>query len=242
MSHDSVQPARSSHGAILGMDLEGFSRPERNEPDRVRLRSALQQQIVPSAIATVTPPRRCRYSDTGDGLYVVFPSDVDKTELIGKLIPRFEQLLLEHNRVSSQHMRMRVRLVLHFQEILVDQQPLTGSGLVSSGLNMADRLLNSDLLRSILRNSPERFPFVLLLSDEFYQQIIRGHLTIFEDDYERHEVQTRDRMLIAWLWRPLRQPAAPPDTRSSSEERSTAPTSGAAIEPRLTFACASSRP
>jgi hypothetical protein len=231
MSGDTVRPARFRHGAILGLDLEGFARPDRNDPDRVRLRGALQQEVVRHAIATVTEPERCRYSDTGDGLFIIFPSDIDKAELISRLIPTLEQSLLEHNRASSRHMRMRVRLVLHFHEIAVDQQPLTGSGLVSSGLNIADRLLNSELLRSMLRSSPERFPLVLLLSDVFYEQIIRGHLAIFEHDYERHEVQTKDQILVAWLWRPPRAPMAPRQEESlASKEASTVLASGVAAD------------
>lgn len=190
MSLDAPQQARSIHGAILGVDIEGYARPDRNDPDRVHLRSVLQG-IVWQAVTGITVPARCRCSDTGDGLFIVFPSDMQKTELIVRFIPTLEQLLLEHNRRSADHMKFRIWIVLEVGEVLLDQAQLTGEGLVGAGLNTAARLLESNFLRSALRRSSERHPLALLVSDTFYHQVVRGQLAIFQEDYECHRIRTK---------------------------------------------------
>jgi class 3 adenylate cyclase len=201
MAPDAPRPPQSTDGPILGADIEGYARPDRNDPDRVRLRDVLQQ-IVWQSVSAVAEPGQCRYADVGDGIFIVFPCDVQKTELIVRLIPTFEQRLLEHNRLSAAHMKLRVRIVLELGEILIDKPQLTGEGLVGTGLNTAARLLGSDFLHSALRRSPERHPLALLVSDRFYDQVIRSQLAIFQDDYECCRIAAKDRTLAAWLWWP----------------------------------------
>jgi hypothetical protein len=41
MSSDTAHRTRSTHGAILGVDMEGYARPDRNDADRVHLRDVL---------------------------------------------------------------------------------------------------------------------------------------------------------------------------------------------------------
>jgi class 3 adenylate cyclase len=188
------------HGAILGVDLQGYSRPGLSESDRSRLRDA-QQQVLHEAIATVAAPESCAFSDTGDGMLAVFPAATSKKNLVIRVIPTLEQLVLEHNHASADHLRLRMRVVLHQGEVVIDRQRLTGDGIMSNDVNVACRLLDCEPLRRALRRSADRFPLALLVSDAFYKNVILGQLVIFRDDYERHEVSVKGQSLIGWLRR-----------------------------------------
>ncbi|MBU1967551.1 hypothetical protein KKH50_04680 [Patescibacteria group bacterium] len=201
MSKLKSKDAISIHGTIFMADINKFGRDELADVDRVILRDKLQSMIKNAISPLKIDLQKCDIQDTGDGILMVLPSEINKTKIITVMIPDLKNALIEYNRKSSNLYKLKVRCVVHFGEIRRDKPPLTGEGLSGgSEIIITARLLDSELLRNSIRNSPKNQPLCLLVSDEFYKKIIKQELPTFLQRFTLCKVNTKDRELEAWAF------------------------------------------
>jgi class 3 adenylate cyclase len=181
------------HRSILAFDIEGFGRPERTNPIRLRLRRELAQVSANVLRQIGMTPSQCAAQDTGDGIIYSIDGNLPKVRLLDSSIPRLSKRLQRLNRDRSKAEQLRLRVALHAGEVVSDPSPLHGDAVI-----LASRLLDADVLRACLRVAEA--PLALIVSPTIYQEIVRhGYGRIRPDDYYRTLVHVKETRIVAWL-------------------------------------------
>jgi hypothetical protein len=213
--------------SILAIDVEGST--QRTNPERGEFRRIMYALLERALRATgighehLEPP-----ADRGDGVMILIrpDDDVPKTLLLGRLIPKFAALLVEHNATVTQPgLRLRVRAVLHAGEVHDD-----GWGFYGEDLDVAFRLLNSPSVKKALKDTLAS-PLVLVVSEEIRSAIIRhGYVDIGPLIRSVH-VRVAEQRRRGWVHIPVPAPAE----RALPVSRTTTPLrpSSLAIAPPL---------
>lgn len=199
MRHKSSKSV-AAHGVILMVDINRFGKKELTDKDRGRLRFEIQEMISETFTKAAIKHKECFSQDTGDGILLIFPPNLDKTSTVKKIIPDLTDRLVERNRVSADFIKMRVRAVLHFGEYFRDKPKITKSGVTGDAINVTARLLDSDFLRSWVRTSEQSVPLCLLVSNEFYESVVRQQMPELASKFTQHDIGTKDRTLKAWAF------------------------------------------
>jgi hypothetical protein len=186
-----------SERAILFLDIQGFGRPDRTDEDRAAVRRTLQE-ITHDLLVRVDASGEI--SDTGDGLLGVLSPSVGE-RLVPEFFPSLERRLSEHNCVASRSREIRVRMVLSQGTSQVDTAALTGSGVVSTAVNRASRLLDSAQLRDDLANARGRTAS-LMVSDDYYAETVVTKNPAQSPAFRRVLVRAKDGVQVAWIYRP----------------------------------------
>src|ERR1051325_7857574 len=132
----------SINGAIVAVDIMGFSSNDRSDIDRKELRAVLSKMIARAFTSSHIGKNEFQANDAGDG-YVCFPNpNANKAELLTKFIPSLTDELKKHNSVATPKRKFKLRLVLHSAEYIRDENPVGGKGFVGQEINMAFRLLD----------------------------------------------------------------------------------------------------
>ncbi|KAB2351783.1 hypothetical protein [Actinomadura rudentiformis] len=172
------------HRSILALDLERSS--ARNNLIKVEQRRELYHVLREAMRAAGIDEHYCEpIADRGDGVLVlVHPVDeVPKSRLLVPLIPELTRLLVDYNDalpVAERALRqLRMRAVVHAGDLLCDDH-----GLFGTELDAAIRLLDSDVVRELLRETTT--PLVLVVSQQIYESIvIHGYDGISPESYHR---------------------------------------------------------
>jgi tetratricopeptide (TPR) repeat protein len=184
------------HRTILALDIEGYTRPDRRDSDRLRMRSALYNLLEQGLGRARVAPGEYLCSDQGDGILVLFSAAVPKTRLLPWLILRLAAGLNRYNRTAIPRLRLRLRVVLHAGEVASDEH-----GHASKDLNLTFRLLDSDALRSPLAKA--RTSLVLLVSQSIYDDIVRqGYHGIDAEAFRPLHIVAKNTSARAWLYLP----------------------------------------
>ncbi len=103
---------------------------------------------------------------------------------------------IKQNNEATMAERLRVRLVLHAGDLLMDDRDGSLDGNV---LVFAARLLNADGLRLLLRHASG--PLLVCVSDAIYQQVIaQRHESLDPADYEPVWLECKDSIRrLAWV-------------------------------------------
>lgn len=110
------------HRGILGIDIERFSREEWTDPIRISLRSRLRRLVEQALAQAEIDLSLTDRNDTGDGLLLLVDAQVPTTRLLHPLVTALASGLADDNRrvASAEHLRLRV--VVHFGTVLLDEQ------------------------------------------------------------------------------------------------------------------------
>lgn len=204
-------PVEPVHRGILAADIEGFSRPERSNPLRVRMRDALYRLIGQSLTRAGIESWHGEETDHGDCVLILFDANIPKTRLLDPFVPRLATALSRHNRSVATAERLRLRVVIHAGELLRDTHGHTGED-----LNAAFRLLDSDALHRCLAEAPG--DLAVIVSDAIYQAIVKhGYRGIDPAGYRQVTVIAKETNTTAWVHRP------PPGRRTDPSRRTRAP-------------------
>jgi hypothetical protein len=116
----------------------------------------------------VAGPYRDPLIDRGDGvLALIHPVDqAPKTVLLDTVVPNLSSLLTQHN-ACRPHRSYRLRVVVHAGEVAYDD-----NGPFGEALDIAFHLLDADRVKRSLR-AAVKAPIVLVVSDAFYQSVVR---------------------------------------------------------------------
>jgi hypothetical protein len=208
-----------SEAAIVFLDIQGFSRADRTEPDRMWIRHVLQD-IAADLLADLGLPREAlaESSDTGDGLLCVLPSELARQELLIRFFPNLNRRLLEHNDAVSPQRHIRVRVVFSQGVLFRDRPGFTGTGVVGTAVNLAARLLDSTQLRDDLARAQGR-ACSLMVSDAYYRSTIITENPLLAPAFRRTLVRAKDGIIQAWLYRPETRHSPDRATRRSEVEQ-----------------------
>jgi hypothetical protein len=193
-----LDAVREPEDAIMFLDVQGFSRAERTDEDRAAVRRTLQE-IARDLLGDLGVAGEI--SDRGDGLLCVLPPELARRELLVRFFPNMELRLREHNKTHPRQREIRVRMVLSQGTSRVDPAPLTGRGIVSTAVNLASRLLDSEQLRDDLATAKER-AVSLMVSHAYYTATLARENPLLAPAFRRVLVRAKDGVFEGWLYRP----------------------------------------
>lgn len=205
---DAEEPER----AIVFLDIQGFSRPDRTDEDRAAIRRRLQE-ITQDLLTDIGADGEM--SDTGDGLLgVLTASALADGRLLARFFPGMERRLAEHNRAHPRTREIRLRMVFSQGAWRSDIAALTGTGVVSTAVNRAARLLDSEPLRKDLDYAVDRC-VSLMVSDSYFATTVEPKNPALCVAFRRVLVRAKDGVQPAWIYRPgyRHQPGRPPPGR-----------------------------
>jgi len=215
------------HRTILALDIEGYTRPDRRDSDRLRMRSALYRLLEQALGRARIAPDEYVCTDQGDGVLVLLGAEVPKTRVLPWLILRLAGGLNRHNRSAAPRQRLRLRVVLHAGEVAHDPH-----GHASKDLNLTFRLLDSDARRRPLANSTTSL--VLLVSQSIYDDIVRqGYHDIDPGAFRPLDIVAKNTQALAWLYLPGRHNDLDADVRPAVSGAPAAPSSALAVPHEL---------
>jgi tetratricopeptide (TPR) repeat protein len=189
------------HRTILAFDIEGSTRPERRDSDRLRMRVALYRLLEQALGRAGVQRSDYECLDQGDGVLVLLNSEVPKTRVLPWLVLRLAVSLGRYNRTAAVSSRLRLRTVLHAGQVAHDAH-----GYTSRDLNLTFGLLDTGLLRSFLANT--HASLVLLVSDSVYGDIVeQGYGDIDADAFQPVHVDGKGIDTRAWVYLPGRRNA-----------------------------------
>lgn len=155
---------------ILALDIEGST--QRTNPVKEELRELVYRLVMGALGMAGIDVQTCDpFTDRGDGVLVlVRPTDeFPKPFLLSRLIPAIASLLSARNSGISPADKpriLRLRAVVHAGEVHHD-----GKGFFGEDLDVAFRLLDAPRFKDHLKKGTA--PLALVVSDSFYQSIIR---------------------------------------------------------------------
>jgi tetratricopeptide (TPR) repeat protein len=199
----------ATHRAILAIDIASFS--ARTNVAQLAMRTALYDVVKHSMADADLSLGSCAVEDRGDGMLVLIPPEVPKIRLI-KVVDELAAALKTHNAAGSPDQRMRLRLAIHAGEVRIDANGVMGTSVIH-----AFRLLDAPTVRAAVSASDS--DVVAVVSDWFYQEVIRHHAAEDATNYRPVEVQVKETLATAWIRMPTALPRAEssgrPDRHSS---------------------------
>ena len=189
------------HRTILAIDVEGFTRRQRRDVDRLQIRKELYRLLEQALARAGLDDRDFEWADRGDGVLVLLHAEIPKTRVLPWLVLRLTAELNRYNRSAPETTRLRLRAVVHAGEVASDAH-----GHASKDLNLTFRLLDSDLLHGYLANA--RTSLVLLVSASIYNDIIeQGYREIDAEAFQPVQVAAKGTHAHAWAYVPGRHNA-----------------------------------
>jgi hypothetical protein len=184
---------RSQYRTILITDIENYSAQYRTDAIRARLRAQLRRLMTATLSDTGMDDTHYTMYTTGDGWLVTIDPAVGKPRILGPVVDRLGAGLRKQNRQVDMLERLRVRLVLHAGDVLVDQD-----GHFGDQLNFAFWLLEAQELRELLRQASG--PLLVCVSDAVYQQVIaQRHEGLDPAAFEAVWLKCKDIPRLGWV-------------------------------------------
>jgi class 3 adenylate cyclase len=188
--------ARSVYRSMVLADVEDYSGPHRSDAVRARLRATLRRLIATALAAAGVTDSQYAAQTTGDGLLVTVDPTIGKPRILGEVVNVLTCGLREQNRSSSPDQRLRVRLVVHAADLLIDSD-----GPLGDQVNLAFRLLSAKSLRCLHRHTAG--PLLLCVSDIVYRQVIaQQHEGLDPTRFEAVWLEAKNGWEIGWVCAP----------------------------------------
>jgi len=144
--------------------------------------------------------------DDGDGFRLLLPARISPHAALDPFIGRLGIELRLHRTRSSEANRLRLRVAIHAG--LLHSEP--GGTYTGTPLKDCARLLDAQAGRDLLQESP-RSDLVLLVSESFYNEVVRNDVSLDPAAFRRIPVQVKETDAYAWAYLPEgAQPATPP--------------------------------
>lgn len=196
--------------SLFVCDVASFGDHSRTDLERRKIRAALYEGLRRSFDDSGVPYGACHSEDRGDGALVVVPPAVDTTVLLTLLANRLRAEVRQHNDVSTEAARMRLRLAVHTGIVHSD-----GKGLVGTALNHAFRILEAPQLKQALRQTGA--DVALIASERVYDDVIRHGLGLVDPaEFYQVKLHVKETVAVAWMTLPgmsvpvRHMPSAPP--------------------------------
>jgi len=112
-------------------------------------------------------PDQVEVQDQGDARFITFPVETDPAEVLAKLPGRMDRELAARNRDMAAHARMRVRMAFSMGA----SEP-GATGRVGQAAITVARLVNSDILRSVV-NKANEVQCGVIIDSYLYEQCVQ---------------------------------------------------------------------
>ncbi|MEU0791539.1 hypothetical protein ABZ342_15835 [Amycolatopsis sp. NPDC005961] len=182
----------TAHCTIVVIDVEGFGRYSRTNPNKIRIRRGMYRALERAFAAAGIPWGVCQYSDLGDGVLVLGPAAVSKTPFAERLPGALAEELAWHNGAHPQQEHIRLRLALHAGEVTYDAHGVTGSSILD-----AQRLVDAPALKRALAGTSA--VLATIASSWFYEEVVRQSEGGDAGDYRPVDVVGDDFPVSAWV-------------------------------------------
>ncbi|WP_194891756.1 hypothetical protein [Catenulispora pinisilvae] len=139
----------------------------RTEQDRLEIRQFLESACRGAFHAGGMDWDSCTRWNTTDGCRLVVPSGFRKRTLLDRVLPGLTALLLSYNEWAAEHLRIRLRVALHADEIHRDSH---GSA-SNTPFEILLCLLNATLLRTAIADAPNNVPIAAIFSQRYGEEI-----------------------------------------------------------------------
>ncbi|MFF7504134.1 hypothetical protein ACFZBM_32610 [Streptomyces lavendulae] len=182
--------------SLLLADIERFSR--RDDVEQAYMRRMLFGLLDRVAEVAGVHPAARRQADRGDGAIELIDATFPMANLLRAVLAVVPAELRTLNRLASDSVQLRPRLVLATGNVSRDEH----DGWTGVALNDACRLLDAEAVRAALRGGTDTY--ALCVSDAVYQTTVRhDHPGISVAEFHEIAVPTKKGMLRAWLYQPL---------------------------------------
>ncbi|MFJ1766883.1 hypothetical protein ACIOD2_41595 [Amycolatopsis sp. NPDC088138] len=198
MSHDSVPrtsappETATAHCTIIGLDIEGFGRPDRSNTHRLRIRKGLYQAVRNAFDAVGIAWVSCRHEDLGDGVLILVPADIPKPLFVDELPETLTDQLRQYNASRPRQEKMRLRLAVHAGEISYDDHGFTGASIIHTF-----RLLDAPELKATLAANAALLAMVS--SAWFFDEVIRHSEHSNSGCYRRTDITNKETTTQGWI-------------------------------------------
>jgi hypothetical protein len=202
---------QQAYRIMVGVDIERFGHPQRDDHVRVQLRRDLYEAVTRTLITSGISSARWQASSTGDGLLLLVDPTVETARVLWALLNRLPIELDRHNRLRVAIARLRARVVLHSAYVMFDQY-----GAVGQQINLLFRLLDAAALRAWLAWIRE--PSVVAVTEEIYRHVVcQRALGLDPADFEPLLVAVKETRTRAWVYAASRtRIAAGPRTHATA--------------------------
>jgi class 3 adenylate cyclase len=200
------------HKTIMVVDVADFTNPVRTEAHHKAMVAGMYRALEEAFDESGIDWTKCQVEDRGDGAMILIPADVPKTLLADRLLDRLVAGLHDHNAIHAIEAAVHLRVGLHAGEVSD-----AGNGVIGHAVNYAFRILDAKAAKTALRNSGGTV--ALIVSDAFYQEVIRQNPSTHPRSYQRIPVAIKGFSADAWLRLPDGTPMAPslPGPRAAPE-------------------------
>jgi CRP-like cAMP-binding protein/tetratricopeptide (TPR) repeat protein len=179
--------------AIVYTDVAGFSDPLRNDSDRDVVRTALYEILRASFDASGVPWSACYREDRGDGAVIVVPPAVSTLRVVDPLAAELADRLRQHNRRSSEVVRIQLRVALHVGPVGKDREGLTGPAVITTA-----RILDAPVIKA--RLAAEQADLIFAVSGYVYDNVVRNCGGRVDPVlFEHVECQVKESHVSAWV-------------------------------------------
>jgi hypothetical protein len=190
----------------MAVDIAGYNDPRRTTAHRLVVHEGFWK-LMRTAFAEAGIPWDALFvENTGDGAMIQLPPEVAKADLVAQLPDRMLAELRRYNAVHAEEANVRLRVALHAGEVHQGSH-----GTISDANSFAFRLIEEPAAKKALKESGA--VMVLIVSDSFYQDVIRADPAADAGSYRRIPVAVKETKTEAWLRLlgapPLRQPVPP---------------------------------
>lgn len=167
----------TAHCTIVVVDVEGFGRYNRTNPNKVRIRRGMYRAVERAFDAADVPWSACRRVDLGDGVLVLAPARIPKTLFVDLLLGALAVELTAHNGIHPPPERIRLRLALHAGEVSYDEHGPSGSSILH-----AQHLLDAFELKRAL--AATKAVLAVIASDWVFDEVVRHSERSSAEAYE----------------------------------------------------------
>lgn len=189
MSSNTVPPLYTS---LAVLDIESFG--TRTDPVQQALRRDLYALLEDAVGEAGLDWSAIETADTGDGAILRIPPNVPKAAITKALTWHLRAALVRRTLEPTAVEELRLRLALHAGEVARDE-----FGIVGSDLNTACRMVDSAVLRGVLKAAARAY-LVVVVSAAWYQAVIRhDHEGIDRGTYAPAQLDVKELHDTVWV-------------------------------------------
>ncbi|PWK65478.1 hypothetical protein BCL76_11285 [Streptomyces sp. CG 926] len=198
---------------FLGLDIVGFTRPDRTDRDCLAMRGVLYDALATGLRRAGIRPAACEMLDRGDGIMSLLDDTVEPGLVLDTVVPSLVAALRHHNTTANRHARIQLRAVLHTGTTVQDAR-----GYAGRDISHAFRLLDAPELRLALTDS--RAELVLAVTETAWDGIRPDLRRRPVGRFRRTLLSTKETAVQAWVTivAPDPLPAGRPHPVPSDEE------------------------
>jgi CRP-like cAMP-binding protein/tetratricopeptide (TPR) repeat protein len=180
--------------AVLFTDVASFNDPRRTDGDREEVREELYKILRSAFDAARVPWAQCYHEDRGDGAVIVVPPMFPTVRLVDPMIPELAHRLRNHNRRSSDVVRIQLRAALHVGPAGKDAEGLTGQA-----VTLAARIVEAPVVKSRLA-AADQADLIFAVSGYVFDHFVRHCVgRVDYSSFEYVESQVKESHIAAWI-------------------------------------------